>query len=136
MEKIKTVNGGLKVSFGLKEDKKSLIAGRNKIQICLNGSAIIDVVPTRDIEEILILENENARWKKHLVKNGLELTLISSPEEIDEFGICYDTETNEVKLFGGSGKEVKLQTPADWIIKFKTQNTWMNNQIWLNPVFM
>lgn len=132
MKKINVEKEGLKVQFNLKEDRKSLILGRRKIQICLNGSAIIDVVPTRDIEEILILEG----CKKHLAKNGLELPIISSPEEMDEFGICYDTETNEVRFFGGSGKEVKLQTPADWVIKFKCPCSWMNNQVWLNPAII
>ena len=138
MKKIKTENG-LKVRFDLKEDKKSLISGRNKLQVSLNGIAVIDVVPTRQIEEneIIILENITDSKKYKLSKEGLELPLVGSAEKIDDFGICYDTETNEIKFYGeGEMVYYTLPLPAEWVIRFKTNTSWMSNRIWLNPVFV
>ena len=140
MKKIKTENG-LKVRFKLKEDKKSLIAGRNKLQISLNGTAIMDVVPTRQIEdsEIIILETGSNKKYKLLEKEGLELSLMDSASienKLEDFGICYDTEVSEIKIYGEDSVEYVLLIPRLWLIKFKTENTWMNNQIWLNPVFI
>lgn len=137
MKKIKT-ESGLKVQFDLKEDKKSLISGRNKLQISLNGTAVIDVVPTRQIEEseIIILETGSKKKYKLLEKEGLELSLMDSTEKIDDFGIYYDTETSEIRIHGEGSVEYILLIPRDWMIKFKIRTTWMNNQVWLNPVFM
>lgn len=129
-----TVENNIKVLFEIRESKK-IIPNRKTIQISVNGTTLIRVLPTKEIEEILILENENNNgWKKRPLKEGMEIPLVSSPERVDEFGICYDTETNEIRVFG-TGREVKLQTPADWVIKFKSPGSWMNNQIWLNPRF-
>jgi hypothetical protein len=138
MKKIKTENG-LKLRLDLKQDKKSLISGRNKLQVSLNGTAVIDVVPTRQIEEneIIILENITDSKKYKLSKEGLELLLVGSAEKIDDFGICYDTETNEIKFYGeGEMVYYTLPLPAEWVIRFKTKTSWMSNRIWLNPVFV
>lgn len=138
MKKFKTENG-LKVRIDLKENKKSLISGRNKLQISLNGTAIIDVVPTRQIEEneIIILENITDSKKYKLSKEGLELPLVGSAEKAEEFGVCYDTETNEIKFYG-EGEMVYYTLPisATWVIYFRINTCWMSNRIWLKPVFI
>ena len=139
MKKINVENGLLNVRFDLKEDKKSLISGRKKLQISLNSMAVIDVQLTKQIEdnEIIILENKIDSKKYKLSKEGLELPLVGSAEKIDDFGICYDTEVSEIKIYGEGGIiYYTLLLPAYWAIRFKTNTSWMNNQIWLNPVFM
>ena len=124
----------IKVSFEIRDNKK-IIPNRKTIKISVNGTTLIRVLPTKQVEEILILENKNNECKKHLVKKGMELPIISSPEKLDEFGICYDTELSEIRIFGENGTEVKMPTSPDWVLKFKCQGSWMNNQIWLNPSF-
>lgn len=142
MKKIKT-ESGLKVQFDLKKDKKSLISGRNKLQISLNGTAVVDIVPTRQIEEneMIILENITDSKKYKLSKEGLELPLVGSAKKAEEFefGVCacYDTETNEIKFYGeGEMVYYTLPIPATWVIRFKINTCWMSNRIWLKPVFV
>lgn len=138
MKKI-NVEKGLKIQFNLSEDKKSLIQGRNKLQIRLNGVVVINVLPTRQIEEneIIILENITDSKKYKLSKEGLELPLVGSAEEAEEFGVCYDTETNEIKFYGeGNIAYYTLPLPAEWVISFRINTNWMNNQIWLEPAFV
>lgn len=131
------IENGIKVLFEIRESKK-IIPNRKIIQISINGTTLIRVLPTKQVEEILILEEKNyTGWKKHLIKEdaGLELPIVSSPEKLDEFGICYDTELNEIRIFGEEGKEVKMPMSPDWVIKFKCPGSWMNNQIWIQPTF-